>query len=347
MLVDILKKLIRQEDLTPDEASYAMTSIMTGEAGDVRTAAMLTALSIKGETADEIESFARSMRHAAVSWDDPHAGDMVELVGTGGDSLNTINISTISSLLLASMGLPVAKHGNRAVTSTTGSADLLEESGVKLDMNHEDVKECLKEVGITFLFAQMWHPAMKHAAPVRKAMGVRTVFNILGPLTNPAPVTYQLVGVFSADYLHKIGSALAGMGRKGAYVVHSADGLDEVSPSANTAYVHVEKGKVKGEGHFSPGDFGFDPVSLDSILVKSREEAIERSKRILSGNGTHEENMTIAMNAGLVYSMVSGGDIKSSAATCMEALKSGKGALTLEKWSRFRNTDETEISIGN
>ncbi|MDH5656332.1 MAG: anthranilate phosphoribosyltransferase, partial [Spirochaetia bacterium] len=208
---EILKKVIRKENLSSEEAGSAMTEIMTGKTGEIRTAAFLTAMSMKGETGKEIEAFARSMRHAAVPWPGNSGEVLCDTCGTGGDSASTINVSTISALLLAAMGHKVAKHGNRAVSSSTGSADLLESIGVNLEMDHGEAFDCLKDVGITFLFAPKWHPAMKHAGPVRKAMGVRTVFNLLGPITNPAPVSHQVVGVFNRDFMTPIAQALAGL----------------------------------------------------------------------------------------------------------------------------------------
>ena len=208
MIIDILKKLISQQDLNTDEAKKAMACIMTGEAGDVKTASFLTAMAIKGETGIEIEACANAMRHAAVTWPGKTYDVLVDTCGTGGDSSGTINISTMSAILLASMKVPVAKHGNRAVSSTTGSADILESLGMLLNLNHEDIANNLEKYGMTFLFAPMWHPAMKYAAPVRKSLGFRTVFNILGPLTNPAPITHQMLGVFDKSLMEPVAIAL-------------------------------------------------------------------------------------------------------------------------------------------
>ncbi len=348
MLGKIIKKLIRGEDLTHDEAVHTMTEIMTGQAGEIRTAAILALLAAKGESGTEIEAFARSMRSAATTWDGYTGNDLADTCGTGGDSLNTINVSTLSALLLSSMGIKIAKHGNRAVSSTTGSADFLEASGVRLDMTHQEVVKCLDRVGITFLFAPQWHPAMKNAMPVRKAMGVRTVFNVLGPLTNPVPIQYQALGVFSDTLIEPVAHALAGLGRHGAYVLHAEDGLDEVSIATHTKFVRVENGKVTGEGVLVPEDFGFKTAPLSSIQVTRREESIERSSRILKGQGTDEENATVAMNASLVYSMVHRIDnLKEAAEHCHESLKSGKAWDTLRKWADFAPGSDTIISVGS
>ncbi|MCR9143324.1 MAG: anthranilate phosphoribosyltransferase [bacterium] len=333
MIGEVLKKLLRKEgDLTADEASRAMAQIMTGEAGEARTAALLTALALKGETGAEIEAFARSMRHAALRWPGEAPPVLVDTCGTGGDSQGTLNISTLSAILLAGLDIPVAKHGNRAVSSTTGSADLLEGLGMRLNREPKAVAEELDRVGITFLFAQAWHPAMKHAAPVRKSLGFRTVFNLLGPLTNPAPVNYQVVGVFHKDYMERMAHAMSIQGRKGAYLLHSDDGLDEVSPAAPTHYIRIASGKIVDQGQLTPEDFDLKGASLSDLRPVDREDAIRRSRAILEGKGSDAENHTIAMNAALIYGMVHDADLKSAAAACVEGLRAGRGAELLARW---------------
>jgi anthranilate phosphoribosyltransferase len=333
MIGDVLKKLTtRAGDLSAEEASQAMAEIMTGEAGEIRTAALLTALAIKGETGSEIEAFARAMRHAAVSWPGKAPAVLADTCGTGGDSQGTLNISTLSGILLAALGVPVAKHGNRAISSPTGSADLLEGLGVQLNREPVELAAELERVGITFLFAQAWHPAMKFAAPVRKALGFRTVFNILGPLTNPAPVNYQVIGVFHPDYLERVAHALSLLGRKGGYILHSADGLDELSPAAPTNYIRIESGAIVARGQLTPRDFGLAGAELSALRPIDREDAIRRSRAILAGEGSEAENHTIAMNAALIYSMVHALDLPSAAAACLEGLRAGRGADLLHRW---------------
>ncbi len=333
MIGDVLRKLMRKEgDLSAEEASRAMAMIMTGEAGEARTAALLTALALKGETGAEIEAFARSMRHAALRWPDEAPPVLVDTCGTGGDSQGTLNISTLSAVLLAGMGIPVAKHGNRAVSSTTGSADLLEGLGMRLNKEPKDVAAELKRVGITFLFAQTWHPAMKYAAPVRKSLGFRTVFNLLGPLTNPAPVNYQVVGVFHKDYMERMAHALSLQGRKGAYLLHSEDGLDEVSPAAATHFIRIADGQITDQGQLNPADFGLNGADLADLRPVDREDAIRRSRAILEGKGSDAENHTIAMNAALIYGMVNDADLQTAGAACLEGLRAGRGAELLARW---------------
>lgn len=333
MIGDVLKKLLSKSgDLSADEASQAMAEIMTGEAGEVRTAALLTALALKGETGTEIEAFARSMRHAAVPWPGENPLVLVDTCGTGGDSQGTINVSTLAAILLGALDIPVAKHGNRAVSSTTGSADLLEGLGVVLTRDVREVADELKRVGITFLFAQAWHPAMKFAAPVRKNLGFRTVFNLLGPLTNPAPVNYQVVGVFHRDYMERMAHALALQGRKGAYLLHSEDGLDEVSPAAPTHFIRIADGEIVERGQLSPADFGLPAAALSELRAVDREDALRRSRAILEGRGSEAESHTIVMNAALIYSMVHGTDLPTAAAACLAGLRAGRGAELLGRW---------------
>lgn len=343
----LLNKLMAGENLTVDEATQLMTAVMTGQAGEIRTAAFLTALSMKGETATEIESFSRSMRKAAVSWQDHPPEVLFDTCGTGGDSANILNISTLAALVLAALNIPVAKHGNRAVSSGTGSADLLEEMGISFDLTHEEVAQCLNENGICFLFAPKWHPAMKHAAPVRRTLAVRTVFNLLGPITNPAPVTHQVVGVYDGSFLETIGYALAGLGRKGAFVVHSEDGLDEVSIAAPTKFVRVENSRIVDKGVLNPEDFGFRKYDLAELKVQERKEAVRRTKNILNGKGSEVENAMVCANAGLALSLIRHtADMKECAAECLDTLKAGKGAAILEKWIQFRNTAGSVTSLG-
>jgi anthranilate phosphoribosyltransferase len=340
----ILKKLVKREDLTAEEASHAMTSIMTGEAGEALTAAFLTSLAMKRETPVEIEAFARAMRKAAVAWKGGAEGVLCDTCGTGGDGLGTLNLSTLSALLLASAGIKVAKHGNRAVSSSTGSADLLEALGISLSAQDPDtIKNSVDQTGIAFLFAQAWHPAMKHAGPVRRALGFRTVFNILGPLTNPAPVTHQLVGVFHRDFLSPVASALLHLGRSAAYVVHSADGLDEISPASSTYYARIVEGKLE-LGEMTPEDFGLRRFSLDAIVVKDKQHAVDRAGAVLAGKGTAEENMAVAMNAAPLFGAVQKVDWKSAAGSCMELLASGAAGKTLERWKDF--TGEKTSTLG-
>lgn len=333
-MIDILKKLISQKDLTTAEAKKAMSHIMTGEAGDAKTASFLTALAIKGETGQEITACAKAMRHAAVKWPGKKHDILLDTCGTGGDQIGTINISTISAILLASMDLPVAKHGNRAVSSTTGSADFLESLGLKLNLDHASVAKNLELNGMTFLFAPQWHPAMKYAAPVRKAMGIRTVFNILGPLTNPAPVTHQMIGIFNKDFMKPIAEVLAAQGRAGGIVIHSEDGLDEISPQKKTHFIKIKDGSIIQEGTISPNDFGFKSRPLTELVVSDRADSLGRMNAILNGKGNQTENETIAMNAAMLYDFVlNKGDLRASASECLQTIQNGNLRRFADNWS--------------
>jgi anthranilate phosphoribosyltransferase len=225
---DVINKLIVGVDLSEGEAEDTMKSIMSGEATPSQIASFLTALRVKGETVDEITAFARVMRQFSVKISPRVSGTLVDTCGTGGDKIKTFNISTAAMFVAAGAGVPIAKHGNRSVTSKAGSADVVEAIGVKIDLPEEGVKRCIEEVGIGFMFAPRFHPAMKHAAPVRKEMGIRTVFNILGPLTNPAGARAQLMGVYDASLTEKLATVLDRLGCERAMVTHGLDGLDEI-----------------------------------------------------------------------------------------------------------------------
>ncbi|MBU41936.1 MAG: anthranilate phosphoribosyltransferase [Spirochaetaceae bacterium] len=344
---ELLKRIIAGEDLTAEEATKAMTAIMSGQAGEIQTAGFLTALALKGETGTEIEAFSRSMRKAAVTWPSRSNPVILDTCGTGGDSSGIINVSTVAALVLASLGISVAKHGNRAVSSPTGSADVLEELGISMTLKPEEVAECLEKVGMCFLFAPTWHPAMKFAAPVRKALGVRTVFNLLGPITNPAPVSHQIIGVFDGRFLEPLGDALAGLGRKGACVIHSRDGLDELSIAAPTDYIMIRDGRIEKKGQFKPEDFGIQPMDISSLKVADRRESARRVQLILEGKGSDTENAMMAANAALAYHLVHPDtDLKSAYGLCLDALKQGKPMEVLEKWRSFHNNSASVTSVG-
>ncbi|MCS7204525.1 MAG: anthranilate phosphoribosyltransferase [Leptospiraceae bacterium] len=335
-MVEYLKKVMNHQHLTLEEAYHVMNLIMTGEAGEIRTAGLLVALAMKKETGEEIEGFAKAMRKAAVRWPIREKQEILDTCGTGGDNANLLNISTISAVVMATMGYKVAKHGNRAVSSATGSADVLEDSGINLEISPDEAAECLEKIGITFLFAPKWHPAMKYAAPVRRTLGVRTIFNILGPITNPAPITHQIMGVFSKEYMQPIAEALCGLGRKNAYVIHSHDGLDEVSVASPTDYVQIEEGKITRYGTFNVEDFGIKPESLDSLRVKDREESKQRFLRIIQGEGTEVENKIVAINTAIALILFENLSLKEATEKVWEVLKSGKVYQKFEEWRNFR-----------
>ncbi len=329
---ELLAKIIRKENLTSTEAESIMQRIMHGQENEISTAALLVALAAKGETGTEIASFAKQMRNAAKTWPSDQSDSILcDTCGTGGDGASTLNISTLSAIILASLGISVAKHGNRGVSSKSGSADLLEGLNINIDTDRNATVACLQKIGITFLYAPNWHPAMKYVAPVRKALKVRTIFNLLGPITNPAPVHCQLIGVFDKSFVQPIGEALAALGKK-AYVVCSQDGLDEVSWAAPTDFIRVGDGQIQESGTLSMQDFGVKKHSLEELKISGSKEAVERGLNFLDGKGSEAENHAIAMNAALVYSLAKKASLKESTQACLEAIQTRKGLEKLEQW---------------
>lgn len=298
---DFLARVADGDSLAQEEAFAAMNAIMDGEVSPVRLAAFLVALRVKGETSAEIAGFAGSMREHCVKISAPEGA--IDTCGTGGDGSRTVNVSTLAALVAAGAGAPVAKHGNRSVSSSSGSADLLEKLGLRIDCAPEVAENCLAECGFAFLFAPKYHPAMKHAMPVRKELALRTVFNILGPMTSPAGVRRQVMGVYSADLVRPICEALGALGAERALVVHSADGLDELSPAAATRFADWSGGKVT-EGEFKIEDLDFEPVAVDELRVETPEEAAEMAKAVLGGEHVPARGAVI-LNAGAAL-MVAG-----------------------------------------
>ncbi len=256
----IISKLVEGSDLTTEEAKNAMKTIMSGKATDAQIGSFLTALRMKGETIDEISACAGVMREFAERINPKTSGTLVDTCGTGGDKIKTFNISTISAFVIAGAGIPIAKHGNRSVTSKAGSADLLESLGVKLDIAPTEVEKAVEEIGIGFMFAPAFHGAMKYAIGPRKEIGIRTVFNILGPLTNPANAQAQVLGVYDADLTEKMAGVLANLGTERALVVHGIGGLDEISTFGETKVSELKDGGVKTY-EIKPEDFGIKRAS--------------------------------------------------------------------------------------
>ncbi len=293
----VLTKLIDGADLTREEARETMQSIMTGELAEVEIAALLTALRAKGESVDEIAGFAGVMREHAVSIA-PARERIVDTCGTGGDGQGTFNISTATALVAAAMEIPVAKHGNRAVSSKSGSADVLEALGVRIDLLPGAVTRLIEEVGVGFLFAPHHHPAMRYAAPVRKQLGIRTIFNVLGPLTNPAGVKRQLLGVFSPDLTETLAHVLGELGSEKAFVVHGVDGGDEVSITAETAISVLQNGAVNSF-RFHPREVGLDLVAPSQVAGGSAAENAAHIERVLKGESGGRTD-AVLLNAGFV-----------------------------------------------
>ena len=291
-----IAKVAARETLTEAEAHAAMSHIMDGEATPAQIAAFITGLAIRGETVEEITGFARAIREHAVTIA-PRAEHLVDIVGTGGDRLNTFNISTTSAFVIAGAGGHVAKHGNRAASSRSGAADVLEALGVNLDAPPEVVQACIEEVGFGFLFAPRFHPAFKHAMPPRREIGIRTVFNILGPLTNPAGARRYLQGAPSPAHTEVMGRVLAQLGAERAFVVHGLDGMDEITLCAPTQVTEVEDGAVR-TSTITPEEFGFKRAALEDLRGGTPRENAVITVAVLQGERGPRRDIVV-LNAGV------------------------------------------------
>ena len=283
MFTALIDKLHLHRDLTEDEASAAMAEIMAGRATSAQIAALLVGLSMKGERPSEIVGLATAMRAASRPLARSYE-DVFDTCGTGGDRQRTFNVSSLSALVLAACGVRVAKHGNRSVSSTCGSADLFEALGVDVAAAPETVERCLAEVGMAFFFAPTFHPSMRHAGPTRRELGIRTVFNLLGPLTNPARAGRQVIGVSQPEQTDLIAQVLVRLGSERAWVVHGVDGVDEVSAGGYTKVSECRAGQVH-TFFVQPSDFGVDPVSLDDVRVHGVEDGVALAREVLAGAG--------------------------------------------------------------
>jgi anthranilate phosphoribosyltransferase len=292
---EAIRKVVEGHNLTRQEAAMAMDTIMQGNATPSQIAALITALHTKKESVDEITGFAEKMReHATTIY--PRVKNLVDTCGTGGDHAGTFNISTISALVAAGAGVPIAKHGNRSITSRCGSADLLEALGVKIDIEPKAVEQCINEVGLGFIYAPNFHQAMRFAAPTRKEIGISTVFNILGPLSNPASASAQVLGVFHADLTEIMAAVLKNLGVKHALVVHGNDGLDEISLCEQTRVTELKEGKISTY-QIKPEDFGLLRVGSEELRGGSAQENAEIAIRILQNEEKEARRQVVLLNA--------------------------------------------------
>ena len=295
MIKEAIIKLSKKEDLTYKEAETVMNEIMSGEATPVQMSAYLTALSLKGETIDEITASAAGMRAHCVKL--LHDMDVLEIVGTGGDGANSFNISTTSALVIAAGGVPVAKHGNRAASSKSGAADVLEALGVKITVSPEESARILKKINICFLFAQNYHFAMKYVAPIRKELGIRTVFNILGPLSNPAGANMELMGVYDETLVEPLAQVMAKLGVVKGMVVYGQDKLDEISMSAPTTVCEIRNGWFQSY-HIRPEQFGYNSCAKEELAGGTPEENAQITRDILEGREKGPKRQAVCLNAG-------------------------------------------------
>jgi anthranilate phosphoribosyltransferase len=316
------------DHLTADHASAVLSEIMEGRADPIQTGAFLIALRAKGETVPELVGLARTMRGLAAPAP-TRRKDLVDTCGTGGGP-STFNISTTAALVAAGAGCAIAKHGNRSNTSRSGSADVLEALGVNVEIDPEQVGRCIDEVGFGFMFAPKHHAAMAHVVPARKALGVRTIFNFLGPLTNPAGANRQLLGVADRRYQETIAEALLGLGSERALVVSAEDGLDELSLSAPTRVIEVADGRT-AEWFVEPGQFGLAPIDLKSVAGGSPEENAAVSRAVLDGEPGARRDLVLLNAAAALYVGGLATDLEEGVAKAAEAVDSGAAANVLER----------------
>lgn len=334
---EAIAQVVNQKDLNQQDMSEVMTQIMTGECTPAQIGGFLIGLRMKGETVEEVTAAVSVMRELStkVSYSHPN---MVDTCGTGGDGSNLFNCSTASSFVVAAAGAKVAKHGNRSASSSSGSADVLEAAGVKLGITPEQVIKCVEEVGIGFMFAQAHHSAMKHAIGPRKEMKTRTIFNILGPMTNPAGATKQVIGVFSQEVQKLMAEVLKNLGSEHVLVIHSEDKLDEISLAAPTSVVELKNGEIT-EYSISPEQFGIESRSLDGLQVSTADESLKLIKAALgndSGEAADKARDIIALNAGAaIYAADLTTSLEEGVALAQDLISTGQAKEKLQLLATF------------
>ena len=335
MIREAILKVYQRENLTYDEAYQTMDEIMSGEASEVQMSAYLTAMSMKGETIEEITASAEAMRaHCVRLLNDE---DVLEIVGTGGDGSNTFNISTTSSIVISAAGVPVAKHGNRSASSKCGSADVLEQLGVNIYIEPEKSLKCLKEINLCFLFAQNYHLAMKYVAGVRKELSIRTIFNILGPLTSPAGASMQVLGVYEKELVEPLTEVLKNLGVKSALTVYGLDGMDEISVSDKTAVCELKDGEIMSY-EISPEYFGMENASKEDLVGGSPKENAQITLSILNGEKGPRRNAVLLNSAAGLYVAGKVESLREGVELAEEIIDSGKALEQLEKFIYITNS---------
>jgi anthranilate phosphoribosyltransferase len=332
---DILQTVLSRGHLNREQTHAAFNEIMEGLWSESQIAGLLVALTAKGETPDEIAGAAQAMREHAVKIDTGGL-EVIDTCGTGGTGLNTFNVSTAAAMVVAGAGVKVAKHGNRTSTRASGSADVLAALGVNIDAPPETAAHCLREAGVCFCFAVRCHPAMRYAAPVRKSLAVRTIFNVLGPLTNPAGARRQLMGVFHADLTERIARVLGLLGAERAMVVHADDGLDELSITAPTQVSEWLDGEVATRT-VRPEEFGLSVAALDDLAVQSPQESAETIRGVLGGESGPARDMVLLNSAAALAVAGLADDIAAGMAPATESIDSGSAAKALEKLVALSN----------
>ncbi len=329
---DALKRVVGGTKLSVEESGRAFAAIMLGEVTQARMAAFLTALAMRNPSVEEIVGAAQAMRRAMQRINAPE--NAIDLCGTGGDGLGTLNISTAAAFVAAACGVPVAKHGNRNMSSRTGTADVLEALGVRIDLDPHASEDCLDETGFCFLFAPAYHSAMRHVAPVRREIGFRTVFNLIGPLSNPAGVAYQLMGVFAEEWIEPLAQVLAELGTNRAWVVHGADGIDEVSIAAPTRVAKLEGGIVT-RTEIVPEDFGMARTALSAIKGGDAAANAQAIRLLLAGEPSAFRDIVLMNTAAALLIAGKAGDLRSGVALAADAIDSGRAEDVLARVIKF------------
>jgi anthranilate phosphoribosyltransferase len=337
VIQEALARILDGHDLGRDEARSVMDEIMRGEATPAQIGGFLVALRLKGETADEITGCAEAMREHVLAVR-PRRDDLVDTAGTGGDGAGTFNISTAAALVAAAAGAGVAKHGNRAVSSKSGSADVLESLGFDLDIPSERIERSIDELGFGFLFAPTHHPAMRHAAPVRRELAARTVFNVLGPLTNPAGARAQVVGVYAPELVPTIARVLAHLGARRAFVVHGAGGIDELSPAGSNLVCEVVGGRVR-KREIDPLELGIPRCDPTDLRGGSPDENAARIRAIFAGGNGGARDAVLLNAAGAIAAAGHAKDLREGLGHAWEAVDSGAAAQRLEELVAFTRAE--------
>lgn len=335
MIKEAIAKLIAFQDITAEEAAASMNEIMNGEATTAQIGAFLAAMRMKGETTEEILGCARVMREKAEHVQLP--SDSIDIVGTGGDGSNSFNISTTAAFIVAAAGVPVAKHGGRSVSSRCGAADVLENLGANIALTSGQAEKCFAQTGLCFLFAPAYHKSMKHAAGPRKELGLRTIFNILGPLANPASAQYQLLGVCEEKLVEPLARVLMHLGVRSAMSVHSHDNLDEISVSAPTTVCEVRSGRMTGY-ILHPAEFGIAPSTLDDIRGGDAALNAQILLTILKGQRGPKRDIVLINSGAALYIAGKAGTIKQGIALAAEAIDSGAALARLELYKSVSNS---------
>lgn len=331
MIADAIKRLALSQDLDISMAKECMNEIMSGDATKIQMASFLTSLKMKGETVDEIFAFAKIMRERSLQVESKHYETLVDTCGTGGDGIHTFNISTAAMFIAAGAGVRIAKHGNRSITSKCGAADVLESLGANIENSADAVAKCIEESGIGFMFAPLFHTSMKHIMPVRKELGFRTVFNILGPLSNPANAKRQLMGVFDKNLVLKLAEVLKKLGLKKAMVVHGKDGMDEITLTGDTYVAELDEGNIV-EYEINPTKFGFKLCNIEDLRGGDARDNAKILRDILDGKSDAKSDIAILNSAAAIYVAGISKSIEEGILIAKDSIKSKKALVIMGKY---------------